>query len=229
MTTKKGKIEITENGPYKVSWSVPLDEESYIPDENWASLDYKKEKDFPLQEEYFLCRCWKSKNKPFCDSTHLKIEFDWTETANNEKYLDKVELYEWQEVDLLDCEEFCAGARFCDAYNRAWQMVINPQNEKETELAIGEAIKCPGWRLTIKTKDWKLVDPELEEWITALNDPSLWVRWPLKIKWKIPIISLNWKIYEIRNRVTLCRCWKSQNKPFCDWSHIQDKYEWDWI
>jgi hypothetical protein len=32
-------------------------------------------------------------------------------------------------------------------------MAINPQSQEETELATDEANKCPGGRLTIKTKD----------------------------------------------------------------------------
>ena len=31
--------------------------------------------------------------------------------------------------------------------------------------------------------------------------------------------------YEVRNRVTLCRCGQSQNKPFCDGTHAQTKFK----
>ncbi len=32
--------------------------------------------------------------------------------------------------------------------------------------------------------------------------------------------SATGKTYERRNRVTLCRCGRSVNKPFCDGSHL---------
>jgi CDGSH-type Zn-finger protein len=35
----------------------------------------------------------------------------------------------------------------------------------------------------------------------------------------IPIESANGKTYAVRNRVTLCRCGQSANKPLCDGSH----------
>ncbi|HEY0196583.1 MAG TPA: CDGSH iron-sulfur domain-containing protein, partial [Methanobacterium sp.] len=28
-------------------------------------------------------------------------------------------------------------------------------------------------------------------------------------------------VYEVRNRVTLCRCGQSENKPFCDGTHME--------
>ena len=36
-------------------------------------------------------------------------------------------------------------------------------------------------------------------------------------------ISAEGKLYEVRNRVTLCRCGKSTNKPFCDSSHYPEE------
>jgi CDGSH-type Zn-finger protein len=226
MSAKSNKqITVTENGPYKVTWWIPLDHEKYTQDGNGVSLDYEKIEDYPIGEEYHLCRCWKSENKPFCDGTHLGVHFDWTETADNVPYLEKAKDYEWPEANILDDEEYCVGARFCDRYGRAWEMIINPENPEELELATDECKKCPGWRLTIKTKDWKLIEPKFEEQcISALDDPYLWVRWPLQVKWGVPIISFDWKEYEVRNREALCRCGFSENKPFCDGSHLQDKY-----
>jgi hypothetical protein len=43
----------------------------------------------------------------------------------------------------------------------------------------------------------------------------LWVRGG------IPVVSADGKPYTVRNRLTLCRCGKSRNKPFCDGSHVQ--------
>ena len=42
---------------------------------------------------------------------------------------------------------------------------------------------------------------------------------PLWVRGGIPIESADGTLYEIRNRVTLCRCDKSDNKPLCDGSH----------
>jgi len=44
------------------------------------------------------------------------------------------------------------------------------------------------------------------------------------VKGDVPIVSADGKAYETRNRVTLCRCGKSKNKPFCDGFHIRVRF-----
>jgi CDGSH-type Zn-finger protein len=56
-------------------------------------------------------------------------------------------------------------------------------------------------------------------------DPFLGVNGPIWVRGEIPIQSADGKIYEVRNRVTLCRCGKSLNKPFCDSSHYPERSE----
>jgi CDGSH-type Zn-finger protein len=41
----------------------------------------------------------------------------------------------------------------------------------------------------------------------------------------IAITSADGYTYEVRNRVTLCRCGHSKNKPFCDGTHSDIDFE----
>lgn len=58
------KITISRNGSLKVEGAVPLH------DADGNTLETREGK------PYFLCRCGQSSNKPFCDGTHNKVEFD---------------------------------------------------------------------------------------------------------------------------------------------------------
>jgi CDGSH-type Zn-finger protein len=40
----------------------------------------------------------------------------------------------------------------------------------------------------------------------------------------IRIVSATGEVYEVRNRVTLCRCGSSRNKPFCDGTHVRTRF-----
>ena len=47
---------------------------------------------------------------------------------------------------------------------------------------------------------------------------------PIWVRGGIPVVAADGHAYEIRNRVTLCRCGASSNKPFCDGSHASIKF-----
>jgi len=56
--------------------------------------------------------------------------------------------------------------------------------------------------------------------IGLIEDPAEGVSGPLWLRGGIPLIAADGFAYEVRNRMTLCRCGASKNKPFCDGTHI---------
>ena len=56
--------------------------------------------------------------------------------------------------------------------------------------------------------------------VAAIAVVILWgVSGPLFVRGGIKVLDSRGEPYEIRNRVTLCRCGRSSNKPLCDGSH----------
>ena len=115
MASKKEemRIKIIKDGPYRVTGGLPLYEQVIVTDEAGHSRELIDKKEYPSQETYNLCRCGASKNKPFCDGTHLKIRFDGSETASRKPYIEKAEAFEGPELELTDAPEFCDHSRFC--------------------------------------------------------------------------------------------------------------------
>jgi CDGSH-type Zn-finger protein len=68
MPEEKGTITIRPNGPYRVEGGVPLEGPEGQP--------------YELKPAYSLCRCGKSANKPYCDTTHKECGFVGTEVAD---------------------------------------------------------------------------------------------------------------------------------------------------
>ncbi len=213
------KIKILKNGPYMVSGSVPLIEEIMTTNEEGHVCEWRKGVQYPLKERYTICRCGASKNKPFCDGTHIKINFDGTETANKENYMDRARKLETKDFILNDVWDLCDHSRFC-LRGGGIRELLKSENPEDIELAVEEAKSCPSGRLVLwDKKTGKPVEPEFEKSIVLVNDPQKKCDGPVWVRGGIPIESVDGSTYEVRNRVTLCRCGKSENKPFCDGRH----------
>ena len=65
----------------------------------------------------------------------------------------------------------------------------------------------------------KVFEPPFKPSIGIIEDPGIKVSGPIWVKGGIRIEGADGKSYEVRNRVTLCRCGQSSNKPFCDGTH----------
>jgi CDGSH-type Zn-finger protein len=217
----KLKIQVSKNGPYLISGGIPLSEQVIGTDAEGYSCEWHQGKVFPLKENYALCRCGGSRNKPFCDGTHVKVNFDGTETAGREPYIDQAEEINGPELKLTDAKELCSYARFCDRADGIWILTENSDNPEAKETAIEEGGNCPSGRLVLWDKQDNAIEPEFEPSLGLVEDPQEGVAGPIWVRGGIPIDSANGIAYEVRNRVTLCRCGKSSNKPFCDTSHSQ--------
>jgi CDGSH-type Zn-finger protein len=218
----KQKIKILKNGPYLVTGNVPLSEKIITP--KGRSYELKDGRKLPQSEEYELCRCGKSKNAPFCDYSHMHNGFNGTETAIKDKYIDRAELLEGPTVDLLD-DQRCAFARFCHRKKgNVWDLVEDSDNKESRKEAIQGACECPTGRLTAVEKSGQKIELAQKPSIEIVQDPEKGVSAGIFVKGNIPIESSDGEVYEIRNREALCRCGKSENKPFCDATHVPSKF-----
>ena len=215
-------IKITPDGPYLVYGNPPIDQEISLPNEEGSSWVYQRGKHFDSSASpVALCRCGHSKHKPFCDGSH-KMAKDWDskETASHRPLLEEVEELEGPSMILADNEKYCAFARFCDAYGREWNLVQRAASEEEREIVRHEVGHCPSGRLVLwDKKTEKIFEPPFEPSIGIIEDPGIKVSGPIWVKGGIRIEGTDGRSYEIRNRVTLCRCGQSSNKPFCDGTH----------
>ena len=170
-TSSRMKIVVSKDGPYLVSGSVPLKVQVITPNSEGFSWEWKDGEKFQAGKEYNLYRCGQSKNKPFCDNSHLRVKFDGKETATRRPYVRQAEVLDGPTLRLSDAEE------------------------NHLDPAIG-----------------------------VVEDPGLGVSGPLWVQGGIPIESADGTPYEVRNRVTLCRCGVSINKPFCNGRHASIKF-----
>ncbi|WP_292381343.1 CDGSH iron-sulfur domain-containing protein [Methanosarcina sp. UBA289] len=220
--SNNSKITVLINGPYKVTGRVPLITMEICKDKETDRLIWREVKKYPIKEQYALCRCGHSGNKPFCDGTHANSHFDGTEAGDFEPFSAGANVIPGTLLTLIDNKHLCVHAGFCTRAGRIWNLVQQSENPEARDIAIEEACNCPSGRLVIiDNATGKEIEPELEKSIVVEEGPRHGEHGPLWVRGGIPIKSADSKEYEIRNRVTLCRCGKSRNKPFCDGSHVE--------
>lgn len=223
----KKYIKVTKDGPFEVSGKIPLDKQVIKTDDQGYPLSYEKIKQYKTDEKYYLCRCGNSKNKPFCDGSHI-TGFDGKENAGHSKYLERAEKKEGENLILYDDNSLCSGAGFCyGKEGNAW-FLSGSKDKVKNDLAIKQCCNCSSGRLTVFDKKTKLfIEPKFKPNISILFEPWKDVGSSIWVKGNIPIISENNEQFETRNRVTLCRCGRSANKPFCDSTHRYDGFKDD--
>jgi CDGSH-type Zn-finger protein len=213
------RIKVSKNGPYLVSGSVPLIQQVIVPDPAGDPCEWRTDKEYASRKNYALCRCGQSKTAPYCDGTHTKVDFDGTETSSREPHFDQAKEVDGPALKLTDAPELCIGAAFCDRAGGTWKLVRQSDDPEARKIAIEEAGNCPSGRLVAWDKQGNAIEPSFEPSIVMVGEVDGSLSGPIWVRGGIPIESADGTVYEIRNRVTLCSCGKSSNKPFCDGSH----------
>jgi CDGSH-type Zn-finger protein len=221
MAPKEPRIKILQNGPYIVSGQVPLAEQVIKVNDEEESEGWAEGKKYPLRDSYSLCRCGQSGKRPFCDGTHARVGFVGTEVASRAPFLEQAEVTDGPTLKLTDNVRLCAVARFCERDEGVWDLTEQSDDPEARKMALEEAADCPSGRLVVWDKRTeKAIEPVFERSIGLVMDPQAGVSGPIWVRGGILIESANGTVYEVRNRVTLCRCGRSSNKPFCDTAHM---------
>ena len=176
------------------------------------------EPDAPLEPPtapYELCRCGRSSRQPFCDATHEREPFDGTEVADRGSYDDRAYPYRRGDLTMFDDRTLCTRAGYCgDRFRNVWAMIADAADPEIAARIRHMSKLCPSGRL-VTEPDGAASRDELDyaPSVGVIRDGPLWVRGGVKV------VAADGTPYEVRNRVTLCRCGNSGNKPFCDGSH----------
>lgn len=216
------RVVVSKNGPYVVYGNVPLLRLTIGTDADGGSEQWIAGVTLPTEaEHYALCRCGKSGNKPFCDGTHKKVGFDGTETATREPYRVQAKVFDGPTLQLFDAEGLCGASRFCDLHGEVWNQVERTDDPKVRATFIRQVGHCPSGRLVAWDKrTGRAVEPDLPVSIGVTEDPAMQCAGPLWLRGSVTLFAADGTAYEVRNRVALCRCGQSDNKPFCDGTHV---------
>ncbi len=224
------RVVVTNEGPYFLYGMPPVVQQFIMPDKMGESWYYKAGECYDMgpdpETPTSLCRCGESKNKPYCDGAHAHAEWDPTLTADKSGLLDGAQYVEGDELVLSDNEKYCSFARFCHPGGGVWELTENSGDPEARKLAIREASMCPSARLMAWGRgEDNPYEFDFAQTIGLLEDPAIGASGGIWLRGGISVETEGGESYELRNRVVLCRCGASRNKPYCDGSHASTKWK----
>lgn len=222
---KSKRIIVIKNGPYIVVGDIPLVSKIQVVSEHGEPLTWQKNGEIAVsQGEYHLCRCGQSGNLPFCDGTHRKIGFDGTETADTGVTGSrKLKLPRGTSITIEKDASLCMQSGYCGFKDAALsRLVAATQDSKMRSLVIAMVERCPSGALTYRIEEnGPDIEPDLPPQIAVTTEITSDgpIAGPLWVTGNIPIERSDGRPFQMRNRVTLCNCGRSCNKPLCDGTH----------
>ena len=195
--TEKIKVQIIKDGPIKVA--------------DFESIKHG-DKETEAKGEAYLCRCGESSNPPFCDGTHSKINFSGSNQLEEQR---EIRVWEGKTIQTFFNSNLCMHAKYCKPLKDLRKKELDGDASAAEEIAKVTAT-CPSGALTYQMKEGKNEVPfESTGTIDVVEGGEV----RIQASFEGEGVALQEKQPE--NRLTLCRCGLSKNKPFCDSSHTK--------
>lgn len=219
MDADQPRITVTTDGPYRVEGDLPLTPKRMVLSALGEPLTWASGPDLPHDSPTYLCRCGQSNNKPFCDNSHARVGFDGTETADTATFEQSEVIHEGPGLIVHRVGRICQHASFCSNSVTDWyRMLPNSADVNVRTQLIGMIEHCPSGALVYEI-DGEVMEPDLAPALAPVEDGPYWVTGGVRIT------RGDGTDLEVRNRVTLCRCGHSKNKPLCDGTHFEIGFE----
>lgn len=208
----KSTIIATLNGPYKVV-SVPT-----LTTASYHSLN--------VSEEMYLCRCGGSSNKPYCDGTHKKNNFNGEQDPSHIK--NETVTYKGKSITIFDNRNICSHRGYCTGelptVFKETEPWINPDGDT-IENIIALCDKCPSGALSYAlATQGKSEGPSRSDTTIRLSEKHFAYHGPYDVSGPIEIEGQIKRSPELKLKTTLCRCGHSKNKPYCSGEHYNVKF-----
>ncbi|MFB9207563.1 CDGSH iron-sulfur domain-containing protein, partial [Nonomuraea spiralis] len=215
------RIVVLRDGPYVVYGRVPLRRKrKIVSTEQRNALTWKTGEPLETEETYALCRCGRSGAKPFCDGTHAVIDFDGTEAAPMRPYQELQHVHDGVGISARRVGELCVHAAFCIGRTRPIAKMLDDTADSDVRSDVmGRIDHCPSGSYSYALeRGGETIEADLPRAVSVLEEEdglagALWVTGG------IPVTRSDGLPLETRNRMTLCRCGQSGNKPLCDGTH----------
>jgi CDGSH-type Zn-finger protein len=163
-----------------------------------------------------LCRCGKSESKPFCDGAHSASGF--SSDKEEDRRDDTVDSYDGNSVTIEDNRGVCAHSARCteslpEVFRYGQEPWIDPSGATQEEIA-SVVNACPSGALRL------IVGGSADESRDEVESPAVFVapNGPYVVT-GAELTGAELGTGATPNKLTLCRCGHSKNKPFCDGSH----------
>ena len=149
-----------------------------------------------------------------------RARFDGTESAEVRPYEELQHVHDGVGISARRVGELCIHAAFCIGRTRPIAKMLDDTADSDIRSNVmGRIDHCPSGSYSYAlSRDGDSIEPDLPEAISVLEEENgqasaLWVTGD------IPVVRADGQPLQTRNRMTICRCGHSANKPLCDGTH----------